>query len=110
MGNGLGAQQEGEAALRRLSAIRTARYAPRRVTRRYVCAGHRAVARVACTLMHALMTLCAAIGAMSCLDWVPQKSIRHPASCPLAAGQARALAGWPPACIQSVSDLCMMHA
>ena len=36
--------------------------------------------------------------------------IRHPASCPLAAGQARALAGWPRACIQSVSDLCMMHA
>ena len=28
----------------------------------------------------------------------------------LAAGQARALAGWPRACIQSVSDLCMMHA
>ena len=36
--------------------------------------------------------------------------IRHPASCPLAAGQARALAGWPRACIQPVSDLCMMHA
>ena len=48
---------------------------------------------------------------MSCMDWVPQgKSTRHPASCPLAAGQARALAGWPRACFQSVSDLCMMHA
>ena len=35
---------------------------------------------------------------------------RHPASCPLAAGQARALAGWPRACIQSVSEFWIMHA
>ena len=47
-----------------------------------------------------------------CHAWTgyPKSQIRHPASCPLAAGQARALAGWPRACIQSVSDLCMMHA
>ena len=45
--------------------------------------------------------------------WYPRTralATRNPASCPLAAGQARALAGWPRACIQSVSDLCMMHA
>ena len=31
-------------------------------------------------------------------------AIRHTASCQLAAGQARVLAGWPRACIQAVSE------
>ena len=34
----------------------------------------------------------------------------NPASCPLAAGQARVLAGWPRARIQSVSEFWIMHA
>eukprot|EP01048_Picozoa_sp_COSAG05_P031101 COSAG05_NODE_11174_length_526_cov_73.379391_2_plen_37_part_01 len=33
----------------------------------------------------------------------------NPASCPLAAGQARVLAGWPRARIQSVSEFWIMH-
>ena len=63
----------------------------------------------------------AAIGGMACLYWVPLAfrslamgtyglSYGECAHCPLAAGQASALAGWPRACIQSISEFWIMHA
>ena len=63
----------------------------------------------------------AAIGGMACLYWVPLVlrslamgtyglSYGEGAHCPLPPGQASALAGWPRARIQSVSEFWIMHA
>ena len=67
------------------------------------------------------MVTIAAIGGMACLYWVPLAfrslamgtyglSYGESAHCPLPAGQASALAGWPRARIQSVSEFWIMHA
>ena len=46
----------------------------------------------------------------ACIGYPKVEAKWNPASCPLAAGQARVLAGWPRARIQSVSEFWIMHA